>query len=70
MGTMLPAGSYSNVIKVVSDYETEFMGIPVVGTITEWYALDVGLIWHIGVLEALGTFATTDFRLRSFDFGE
>ena len=62
---VVPGGSFSNLIKVESEYETEFLGIAVTGSITEWYALDVGMIWHIGVVEALGTVAVTDFKLRS-----
>ncbi len=61
------AGSFAGLIKVTRESEGSLVGIPTFGSITEWYALDVGLVKHVGEVIVLGTSATTTFELKSYD---
>lgn len=63
------AGTFSEVIKAVTDYEASLLGFSVVGRITEWYALDVGMLKHIGnfTVAGFGLTSETVLELQSFE---
>jgi hypothetical protein len=61
------AGTFTGLFKVVHDYTGTSQGIAISGTTTEWFALEVGLVKHVGDLNVLGSVFTTTFELSSYE---